>query len=66
MTLYIEILNQIHGESTVHFYTYKHFSDCSRLMVIPAVAMSEASDCGRSLPGIAGSNHARGTDVCLL
>jgi hypothetical protein len=35
-------------------------------MLIPVAAMTKASNCGRSLPGIAVSNHAMGTDVCLF
>ena len=46
-------------------FLYLHFIDCSELMLISVTAMTKASDCGRSLPGIAGSNHAMGTDVCL-
>jgi hypothetical protein len=33
---------------------------------IPLSALSMAWDCGRSLAGIAGSNPAKGMDVCLL
>jgi hypothetical protein len=33
---------------------------------IPVVARSKAWVCGRSLPGIAVSNHTSGMDVCLL
>jgi len=33
---------------------------------IPVVMPSKASNCGRSLAGIAGSNPAEGSDVCLV
>ena len=33
---------------------------------IPMAARSKARVCGRSLPGIAGSNPTGGMDVCLL
>jgi hypothetical protein len=37
-----------------------------RVQVIPVAAQSKAWLCGRSLAGIAGSNPAKGMDVCLL
>jgi hypothetical protein len=36
------------------------------LLPIPVAARSKAWDCGRSLAGIAGSNPAGSTDICLL
>ena len=38
----------------------------SNIKPIRVAAQSKASVCGRSLAGIAGSNPARGIDVCIL
>ena len=38
----------------------------SNIKHIRVAAQSKASVCGRSLAGIAGSNPARGIDVCIL
>jgi hypothetical protein len=35
-------------------------------MLIPVAALSKALVCGRLVAGIAGSNPAKGMDICLL
>jgi hypothetical protein len=42
------------------------YSTQGLLMPIPVAARSKAWVSGRSIDGIAGSNHAEGIDVCLL
>jgi hypothetical protein len=39
---------------------------CNEKQPIPVAALPKVRFCGRSLPGIAGSNTAGGMDVCLL
>ena len=51
--------------------TLSPYAPCQRihnfiLQPIPVAARFKARVCGRSLAGTVGSNHAGGTDVCLL
>jgi len=39
---------------------------CNEKQPIPVIALSKACVCGRSLPGIVGSNIAGGMDARLL